>query len=383
MMEEPFVIIAKPVGSRCNMRCQYCYYIEKGQYSSHVKQSRMSYDLLEKLIKQTIEGNPGSIVSFTWHGGEPMLAGKEFYQKVVELEKKYLPKGCKAWNNLQTNGLLMNDAWAKFLKENHFDVGISIDGDELVHDAHRKDLGGQGTYRRVQAAIHTLKHVGIEPDLLCTVNAESIKDPLQVYRSLREFDTGWIQFIPIVVPLKDGGFSKESITPEGYGRFLCTVFDEWVSHDLGRLDVQLFAEVARIMAGGKASLCWMSETCGRVLIAEEDGSIYACDHFVDDEHRLGNLKKDKLKTLANSSRQIDFGNSKKNNLSELCKACPYLKFCGGGCLKDRYASSDRYYLCDGLKMFFDYAIPVLTNIMELSKAGKKPKQIMDILNNPS
>jgi uncharacterized protein len=385
-IKKPFVVMAKPVGSRCNMHCSYCYYLEKGQFSSHKKQSRMSFDLLEKLIRQTIESNSGPVVSFTWHGGEPTLAGIDFYQKAVELEKKYLPKGWQVWNNLQTNGILLNDRWCRFLKDNRFDVGLSIDGSKAVHDANRKDMGGTGTFDRVKSAALRLSKCGIKPDLLCTVNSETVKHPVEVYNELRSLGTGWMQFIPIVVKLPDGSFSKESVTPEDYGNFLCTVFDIWCHNDLGKLDVQLFAETARIMAGGKPSLCWMSETCGRVLIAEEDGSVYSCDHFVDDEHRIGSLSSSRLSSVANSDFQIQFGNSKKDSLTDECKSCPWLKFCNGGCMKDRFSYSStgeygQYYLCAGLKMFFSHAYPMLQNIMELSKKGNKPDKIMELINS--
>ena len=216
---KPFVVMAKPVGSRCNMRCRYCYYLEKGQYSAHEKQSRMSFKLLEKLIRQTIEASPGPVVSFTWHGGEPTLAGLDFYRKAVELERKYLPRGWQVWNNLQTNGLLLNDEWCRFLRDNHFDVGLSIDGSQAIHDANRRDLGGRGTWDRVRRAVERLGKAGIRPDLLCTVSSATLTDPLGVYCALRELDTGWMQFIPIVVRLPDGSFSPESVRGEDYGNF--------------------------------------------------------------------------------------------------------------------------------------------------------------------
>ena len=211
MKEEklPFVVMAKPVGSRCNMRCHYCYYLEKGQYSAHEKQSRMSFKLLEKLIRQTIEASAGPVVSFTWHGGEPTLAGLDFYKKAVELEKKDLPRGWQVWNNLQTNGLLLSDEWCRFLRENRFDVGLSIDGSQTVHDQNRRDLGGQGTWDRVRRGVERLQKAGIQPDLLCTVNSASLTDPLGVYRALRDFGTGWMQFFHIVVRFPDGAFSPE------------------------------------------------------------------------------------------------------------------------------------------------------------------------------
>lgn len=378
--KHPFVVMAKPVGSRCNMRCSYCYYLDKGQYSTHQKQSRMSYGILERLIRQTIEASPGPVVSFVWHGGEPTLAGLEFYQKAMELEKKYLPKGWKAWNNLQTNGLLLNRKWCRFLKENQFDVGLSIDGSEGVHNANRLDRGGKPTYERARQAVRELQAVGVQPDLLCTVNAATLRDPEGVYRALEEMDCGWVQFIPIVVRLETG-FSPESVTPEGYGDFLCRMFDLWVHSGLGKFDIQLFAEMARILAGGQASVCWMAPECGRALVAEEDGSVYACDHFVDPAHRLGQIPGAKLENLIGSPFQADFGRSKRDALTGQCKACPWYKFCGGGCLKDRFGTSDdgepgHYYLCGGLQKLFAHSVPVLEKIMDLSRQGLKPEEIM-------
>ncbi len=376
--------MAKPVGSRCNMRCSYCYYLDKGKYSSHETQTRMSFDLLERLIRRYIEASEGPVVSFTWHGGEPTLAGLDFYKKVVELERKYLPRGWQVWNNLQTNGLMLNDEWCRFLAGNHFDVGLSIDGAKYIHDRFRRDRGGNPTYDRVRRAAARLQKAGIQPDLLSTVTSASAEDPLAVYRGLRELSTGWVQFIPIVVRTEDGGVTPDSITPEGYGHFLCEVFCEWATHDLGRLDVQLFAETARIMAGGEASLCWMAPTCGRVLVAEEDGSVYSCDHFVDPEHRIGDLRTGRLDTMATSEAQTCFGEAKRSTLTAECRRCPYLRFCGGGCPKDRFGVSadgeaGQYWLCEGLRMFFGYAEAPLTRAMELSRAKKTPEEIMEVL----
>ena len=378
---ESFVVMAKPAGSRCNMHCDYCYYLEKVQYSAHERQTRMSFEILEKLIRETIRSSEGPVVSFVWHGGEPTIAGLDFYKKVVELERKYLPSGWQVWNNLQTNGFMLNDLWCEFLKENRFDVGVSFDGSARVHDANRHDLKGGGTQERVARSIQRLRSHGIEPDILCTVNSVSCEDPLEVYRAIKETGVSWCQFIPIVVRTEEGGFTKESVTPEGYGKFLVTVFDEWVRHDLGKIDVQLFAETARIMAGGKPSLCWMAETCGRALIAEEDGAIYSCDHFVDDAHRLGMLQKADLAEMANSDFQIAFGNAKKENLTAECKDCPFLKYCNGGCPKDRFGigsggEKGQYYLCGGLKAFFAHAEPVLKKVMAMSREGKTPPEIM-------
>ena len=373
--KRPFVVMAKPVGSRCNMRCSYCYYLEKGKYSSHRKQGRMSNALLEQLIEQAIASSPGPEVSFVWHGGEPTLAGLGFYRRAVELQKKHLPKGWQAWNNLQTNGLLLNKEWCRFLRENRFDVGLSIDGGETVHDANRRDLGGRPTYERVRQAVRLLHDAGIQPDLLCTVNAGTAADPEGTYRALEELGCVWVQFIPIVVKLPEAGFSAESVTPEGYGDFLCRVFDLWVHSGLGKLDIQLFAETSRILAGGQASLCWMAPQCGRAPVVEEDGGVYACDHFVDPEHRLGTLDGKELSDLLGCSAMEDFGRAKRENLPAECTECPWYRFCGGGCPKDRFKGSS-YYLCRGLKRLFAHSVPVLERLMELSRQGLGPGTIM-------
>lgn len=376
--KRPFTMMIKPVGSRCNMQCDYCYYLDKGKYSAHAIQSCMSTEMLESLIRQIIESSVYPSVAFNWHGGEPTLAGLDFFRQAVALEKKYLPRGWRVWNNLQTNGLALSQEWCHFLKANHFDVGISIDGDELTHDSHRHDRSGKGTWKRVGLSIQRLKQAGIQPDLLCTVNRESLKAPLRIYRSLREWNTGWIQFIPILV--KEGDhYSPLSISSEGYGRFLCDIFDEWITHDLGKTEIQLFAETMRVFTGGTASVCWMQPRCGQVLIAEEDGSVYSCDHFVDPAHRLGNFMETPLADLAGSAFQLSFGNQKETALAEECRKCRWLKCCHGGCLKDRL--DGRYALCGGMKMFFEHAYPICQRTLLLFKEKLSPEVIMKQLQN--
>ncbi|MBQ6551370.1 MAG: anaerobic sulfatase maturase [Lachnospiraceae bacterium] len=376
-----FVVMAKPVGSLCNLRCTYCYYLDAGKRNGEETQERMSYETLEALIRQHIEGNPGPAVQFNWHGGEPLLAGLDFYKKAVELEKKYLPEGWECWNNIQTNGVLLDDEWCAFLAENHFDIGLSIDGCELVHDRYRLHPDGRGSYEEVARGAELLKKHGILPDLLCTVNSFTAKNAQRVYRGLRSLHTGWIQFIPIVVRFPDGTLAEESVTPEAYGHFLTEVFREWASHDLGKTDVQLFAETASSLAGIKANLCTMCETCGRVLIAEHDGSVYSCDHFVDPAHKIGNLLEMPLKELADLPRQKAFGDAKRDSLTAKCRECAYLSICHGGCLKDRFFVNERgeegqYYLCEGLYEYFSLAVPVLKQCMEWSGQGLGSDMIM-------
>lgn len=375
------MVMAKPVGPLCNLECMYCYYLktEGSKVDHHI---RMSDDVLENFIKQYIQTNSGPVVSFTWHGGEPTLAGLDFYRKAVELQKKYLPKNWTCWNNLQTNGINLNEEWCAFLAQEHFDVGISIDGTQMIHDHYRKDGLGQGSYQRVLDSIHRLKKVGILPDLLCTVNALTTQDPLGVYRTLRDLNTGWIQFIPILVKTSDGQLSKDSVDPKAYGEFLKVIFDEWITNDLGVVDVQLFAETAMITAGGSASVCWMAPSCGRVLVVERNGNVYSCDHYVSSEYYLGNIETSSLADLVDSKFQRQFGQNKADQIAQKCRSCPFLKVCNGGCPKDRFDHGDQKglnMLCDGLTAFHEHAQKPLKELMRLRLQGLTPNQIMDQL----
>lgn len=375
-----FSVMAKPTGSLCNMQCSYCYYLNADNGSAP---PRMSDDILETYIRSYIEAIDGDTISFTWHGGEPTLAGLDFYRKAIAFQKQYLPKGKQCWNNLQTNGLHLDDEWCRFLKENHFDVGVSIDGTRYIHDLYRKDTQGNGTWERVKDNILRLKKYGIKADLLCTVTSDTAQNGKSVYQALRKLDTGWIQFIPIV-RRTENGVTEDSVTPQLYGRFLKDVFREWASHDMGKVNVQLFSETALVLAGGTPNVCWLAEKCGTVLIVERDGGIYSCDHFVDQKHLIGNLKTDNLRDLINSDVQQNFGNAKRDSLVQECRACPYLKICGGGCLKDRFSvSSDgepgQYYLCKGLLQYFDYAVPLFQKAMDYSRRGYTSAKIMQEL----
>jgi uncharacterized protein len=378
---EPFVVMAKPVGPLCNLKCTYCYYLETERFYESSHPFRMSDSLLEMYVRQYIAASPGPIVQFTWHGGEPTLAGLDFYRLAVELQKRYLPEGWNCWNNLQTNGILLDDEWCSFLADARFDVGLSIDGAPWLHDEYRKDRSGHGTYERAVAAVHRLQAHGIQPDLLCVVTSATAKEPLAVYRALRDLNTGWIQFIPIVRFTTDGQTTPESVTGEEYGDFLCTVFDEWLRHDLGRLDIQLFAEMALVWSGGNASLCWMAPTCGRVLIVEHDGSVYSCDHFVTPDNRIGDIETSPLSTLVDLPVQRRFGNDKQTRLPLQCRSCSWLAICNGGCPKDRSASAEDgehglNHLCGGLRQFFAHAEQPLRQVMRLRKRGLAPDAIM-------
>ena len=377
--EEPFVVMVKPTGSLCNMTCSYCY------YNTGHSEGIMTGETLELFIKQYIEAAPGPAVSFIWHGGEPTLAGPAFFKKVVELQKKYLPDGWSCWNNLQTNGLLLDDGWCEFLQKNRFDVGISIDGDERSHNFFRRSQDDSAVYVKTAESIERLKSRGIKPDLLCTVNSVTVKEPLKVYRALREFNTGWIQFIP-VVNNAEGKLTVESVTPKEYGRFLCDIFDEWVLHDFCDIDIQLFSEILRVYTGGSAALCYIAPVCGQSIVADWDGRIYSCDHFVDSRHYLGDIHKMHLGEIVRLPAQTAFGRRKQDRLPEECRKCDFLHLCNGGCPKDRLIVKDdgeypQNILCEGLMQFYSYIMPVVQVITSLRKRHISSAGIMKVLRD--
>jgi uncharacterized protein len=379
--KEPFVVMAKPVGSACNLECSYCYYLRTGQNHEHSQSFKMPESLLEEYVRQYIEASPGPTVSFVWHGGEPTLAGLDFYRRAVEFQKRYLPPGWTCWNNLQTNGTLLNEDWCSFLAEARFDVGLSIDGVPWVHDVYRKDRTGRNTYELAVAAVRRLQAHGVQPDLLCTVTSTAANEPVSVYRALRDLKTGWIQFIPIVRRGPDGAVTPDSVSGEGYGSFLKAVFDEWVYHDLGTLNVQLFAEMQLVWGGGAASACWMAPVCGRVLILEHDGNVYSCDHFVTAEHLIGRIGESPLGDLVDSETQRRFGEDKRDKLPAQCRSCRWLTVCQGNCPKDRFAVAEDgapglNYLCRGLKSFFAHAEGPLRKVMRGRSSGQRPDAIM-------
>lgn len=378
---QPFVVMAKPVGPVCNMACTYCYYLAGiAQYPGQ-HPFRMTDEVLESYIRQYIAASPGPTIQFVWHGGEPTLAGLDFYRKAVMLQQRYLPSGWTCWNNLQTNGLILDDDWCSFLAEHHFDVGLSIDGPAALHDAIRKDRRGEGTHARAAEAIHRLQAHGIQPDLLCTVTDATAREPLAVYRALRDFETGWIQFIPIVRCTDDGQITPDSVSGEAYGRFLSRVFDAWSQNDIGRLNVQFFAELMLVWSGGTANVCWMAPTCGRVPVVEHDGRVYSCDHFVMPAYRIGDLAATSLGDLVESAQQHRFGADKQDRLPGQCRACPWLSVCQGGCPKDRIATTSDgepglNCLCDGLRRFYAHAEKPMKRIIELMQIGESADVIM-------
>jgi uncharacterized protein len=378
---EPVVAMVKPVGPICNFACGYCYYLAKSSLFGPGERFRMDRRVLESYVRELIAASPGPVVNFVWHGGEPTLAGTSFYAEALELQARYIPEGWTCENNLQTNGSLLDDTWCAFLAEHRFSVGLSLDGPARLHDAGRPDRRGRPTHARVMRGLHALRAHGIEPDVLCTLNARSAAAPTEVYRFFLAEDVRWLQFLPVVLRDPEGGVSPWSVSPEAMGEFLCAVFDEWVRHDVGRIGVQNFLESLLVASGRPANLCIVAETCGRVLAVEHDGGVYSCDHFVDPAHRLGNVTGDGIGVLVGGPVQRAFGEAKRDSLPAYCRACPVRAYCNGGCPKDRFATTPDgeaglNYLCAGYRRFFCHARPKLEAMAAHSRLGRSPAAIM-------
>ena len=389
-----FGTMVKPIGSACNLDCHYCYYRDKSEiYSGNMP--RMSEELLETYIKQYIEGASQQNISFCWHGGEPLMAGLPFFEKAMELQKKYA--GDKVIENtLQTNGILVNDAWCSFFKENNFLIGLSLDGPEDIHDAFRRDCGGAPTFARVMKAVELMKKHGVEFNILATVNARSEERGAEVYKFLTSINP-YIQFLPVVEYVKmragkrplivspdeeDAVPAPWSVSAKGYGKFMCDVFDEWVKYDVGKNFVQLFDVTLGNWCGVPPSLCAFAEVCGDGLVVEHNGDVYSCDHFVYPEYRLGNIATDELSAMYRSREQQDFGRDKRDALPLECKRCNYYFLCRGECPKHRfeYAKNGEPYmnvLCEGYKMFFRHTDPYMRYMKTLIEKGEPASRVME------
>jgi uncharacterized protein len=359
-----FQVFAKPVGPLCNLGCDYCYYLGKKQLFGKEVPSRMTLDLLDVYIRQHIEATTEPVIFFSWHGGEPVLAGLDFYRSVVYLQEKYCPVGKKIINGLQTNGTLLDEEWALFLAKHGFIVGISLDGPEHLHDRFRKGRNGQGTFREALRGYDLLLLQGIDPEILCVVNAENVRQPLSVYRFFKELGVKYLTFLPLVERMSDrpGGVSHHTVTADSFGDFLCAVFDEWVEADIGRLKIQIIEEALRTVFHQGHTLCIFRPVCGGVPVLEHTGDFYSCDHYVDPGHRVGNIRETALAALLDSDQQRAFGLSKQTSLPRYCLDCPVLNMCNGECPKNRFITTPGgepglNYLCTGYQKFFSHIKP--------------------------
>ena len=359
----------KPIGSRCNLACRYCYYLEKGKL--YPEQEPLSEALLETFIRQYIEAQTMPEVLFTWHGGEPLLQPLSFYRKALELQQRYA-RGRQIDNCLQTNGTLLTDEWCEFLRENRFLVGISIDGPQTYHDAYRCR-----SFDKVMRGIRLLQKHHVEWNAMATVNHLNADHPVEFYRFFKEIGCQYLQFTPVVEP----SLCDTSVTPEQWGRFICGVYDEWVKGDVGQIFVQLFDATLANWAGEPPGICSMSPTCGRAAVMEANGDVYSCDHFVFPEYRLGNIRQQSLTEMLYGDRQQQFGRNKRAGLPRQCRECRFLFACHGECPKNRF-TKDRYgedglnYLCKGYRQFFAHVASDMDFMKAELDAGRSPANIM-------
>ena len=384
-ISQDFQLMAKPIGPRCNLRCVYCFYRPKESLYGPSEKWRMSDQVLEAYVRQYLGclAHKEEVV-FAWQGGEPTLMGIEFFKKAVRLQEKYKQPGQKISNSFQTNGVLIDEKWCRFFKEHGFLIGLSTDGPPEVHDPLRIDPEGRPTSARVLRALELMLRYGVEFNVLCCVHRLNENKGREVYRFFRSQGVRFIQFIPIVVPVpgKPGAVSPQSVTPEGWGRFMCDVFDEWVKRDVGSVFVQAFDMSLAAWLGMPPPLCVHAEVCGRALIIEHNGDIYSCDHFVTPDHFLGNLLKQPLRRIVDQEKQIRFGLAKLTERPEFCRQCPYDFVCKGECPKNRLVpppGEDKplNYLCAGLKRFFEHIAPTMERMAAALRAGLPASVVME------
>jgi uncharacterized protein len=382
LVSQPFHLLIKPSGAACNLACEYCFYLEKTAYypQSHF---RMDEATLERVTEAYLQTNPAAEVTFGWQGGEPLLLGVDFFRTALALQRKHLRPGQRVTNALQTNGTLITEEWAEFFKANDFLVGVSIDGPAALHDRYRHDRGGKPTHAKVVAGIQTLQQHAVEFNALVTVNRANADAPLDVYRHLTGLGIEHLQFIPIVEreSPKKSKVTSWSVRPEAFGDFLCTVFQHWARHDVGRVFVQLFECALSVWMGGMPTLCVFQPTCGRALAVEHTGDLYACDHFVYPEHLRGQTTAETMRDLVDGPAQRAFG-QEKAHLPTTCKRCPVLKFCHGDCPKHRLrdgGDAPLSYLCPAYQRFFTESAEILQAMAFELRAGRPAFGVMEML----
>jgi uncharacterized protein len=400
MSVDAFHVMTKPIGPICNLDCKYCFYLEKEVLYPNVDKWAMRDDVLETYVRQYIESQSSPVVSFAWQGGEPTLLGVDYFRRVVELQKQYAD-GKRIENAFQTNGVLLNDDWAEFFKENEMLIGVSVDGPAHLHDAYRVDKGGQPTHARVMRGIDVLKKHGVEFNTLTTVHRANSQHPLEVYRFLKENGSGFMQFIPIVerissLQTEDGlvlvspnfheaaAVAPWSVESRQFGLFLSGIFDEWVRQDVGKYYVQLFDVCLQIWAGMEPSLCVLRRQCGSALAMEHSGDLYSCDHFVYPRNKLGNIMDSPLEAMVASAQQQRFGEEKETLLPKYCQQCDVRFACNGECPKHRFITTPDgepglNYLCAGYKHFFHHIDPAMQFMASELRAMRAPANVMRMI----
>ena len=403
-------LLAKPAGAACNLGCQYCFFLSKENL--YPRESPLMDDAtLNRYIRQLMESSPGPEVQISWQGGEPMLRGLAFYQRSVQLANRYRKPHQRILHTMQTNGTLINDEWAAFFKANNYLVGLSVDGPRVLHDAYRVDKKGDGSFDDVIRGWECLRKHAVDANILCTIHAANADHPLEVYRFFRdELRAEYIQLIPIVeratadtLALANQGWgglkgtdrplytqagdlvTERTVTATQFGQFLISIFDEWVRRDVGKVYVTTF-DVALGSWLGQHNQCIVAPTCGSALVLEHNGDVYSCDHYVEPDHRLGNIKDTPLKTLVSSEKQRRFGQSKYDMLPQYCKKCPVLFACYGECPRNRFiktpdGEAGLNYLCAGYKAFFTHIDGPMKTMAGLLRQGRYADEIMQVAND--
>ncbi len=393
----PLYVMLKPAGSLCNLRCKYCYYLEKNALYTEQKNHVISDEMLDKFIREYIEAQTSPDVLFCWHGGETLMRPISFYRRAIELQRKYA-RGRRIDNTIQTNATMLTDEWCEFFRENNFLVGVSIDGPQDFHDEYRRTATGKPTFHKVMQGIRLLNKHNVEWNALAVVNDFNADYPLEFYNFFKEIGCHYIQFTPIVerrierndglslAPgMEEGGELVDfSVTPEQWGKFLCTIFDEWVRHDVGTYFIQIFDATLANWVGVQPGLCSLAKECGHAGVMEFNGDVYSCDHFVYPEHRLGNINEKTITEMMYGEKQREFAKLKHELLPQQCRECPVEFACHGECPKNRF-TRDKYgnpglnYLCRGYRQFFEHVKPYMDFMKGELDAKRPPSNVMNFV----
>lgn len=395
---KPLYVMLKPAGAHCNLACKYCYYLEKTKLYPTAQRHLMSDEMLEQFTREYIEAQTMNQVLFTWHGGEPLLRSIDFYRKALSLQQKYAG-GRRIDNVIQTNGTLLTDEWCEFFAQNHWLVGISIDGPQPDHDHYRLTAAGKPSWQKVMQGIKLLKKHGVEWNAMAVVNADNANHPLEFYRFFKENGCQFLQFTPIVERLtrhEDGrtlasladkdeiSLSEASVTPEQWGYFLCAIFDEWVRKDVGKIFVEIFDCTLANWMGISPGICAYSKECGHAGVMEHNGDVYSCDHFVFPEYKLGNIRDHSLIDMLYGEQQQEFSRLKHSSLPRQCKECDMEFACHGECpknrfMKDKYGDSGLNYLCLGYYHYYQHVAPYMDYMKQELMAQRPPSNIMKVI----
>ena len=395
---KPLYVMLKPAGAHCNLACKYCYYLEKNKLYPTAQRHLMSDEMLELFTREYIEAQTMNQVLFTWHGGEPLLRSIGFYRKALSLQQKYAG-GRRIDNVIQTNGTLLTDEWCEFFAQNHWLVGISIDGPQPDHDHYRLTAAGKPSWKKVMQGIKLQKKHGVEWNAMAVVNAYNANHPLEFYRFFKENGCQFLQFTPIVERLtrhEDGrtlasladkdeiSLSEASVAPEQWGYFLCAIFDEWVRKDVGKIFVEIFDCTLANWMGISPGICAYSKECGHAGVMEHNGDVYSCDHFVFPEYKLGNIRDHSLIDMLYGEQQQEFSRLKHSSLPRQCKECDMEFACHGECpknrfMKDKYGDSGLNYLCPGYYHYYQHVAPYMDYMKQELMSQRPPSNIMKVV----